>query len=81
MRSRRTLAAVITLGAIVLVGVVVSVVILSRDDGMPANGDLIAFSCRERHNPWWAICVSKTDGTDRRRLTTGLLHIYSCMVA
>jgi Tol biopolymer transport system component len=72
MRSRRTLAVVITLGAIVLVGVVVSIVIFSHDDGMPPNGGLIAFSCREQHNPWWAICVSKTDGTDKRRSTTAL---------
>jgi Tol biopolymer transport system component len=70
MRSRRTLAVVITLGAIVLVGVVVSVVIFSRDDGVPANGDLIAYSCKERHNPWYAICISKSDGSERRRTTT-----------
>jgi TolB protein len=42
------------------------------DDVPPARGDLIAFSCREPNNRWYAICVVRSDGTARQRLTTKL---------
>jgi Tol biopolymer transport system component len=45
---------------------------LLRDDAQPANGELIAYSCKEPKNPWWAICTIRSDGTENRRLTSHL---------
>ena len=44
----------------------------ARDSGPPARGDLIAYSCKEPHNVWYAICVIHKDGTESRRLTSGI---------
>lgn len=33
------------------------------------EGDMIAFSCREKANPWYAICLARSDGRDRRVVT------------
>jgi Tol biopolymer transport system component len=45
---------------------------LTRDTQDPATGDLIAYSCKERQNDWYAICVIRIDGTESRRLTSGV---------
>jgi len=45
---------------------------LLRDEEIPANGDVIAYGCREPKNVWYAVCVIRQDGTDSRRLTTRL---------
>jgi len=34
-----------------------------------AEGDLIAFSCKEQGNPWYAVCLMRSDGSERRILT------------
>jgi Tol biopolymer transport system component len=47
--------------------------VLVRDESEPARGELIAYSCKEPKNPWWAICTIRTDGTETRRLTKHLL--------
>jgi TolB protein len=46
--------------------------LLARDEGSVAHGDVIAYSCKERGNVWYAICMMKSDGTERRRLTSRL---------
>jgi Tol biopolymer transport system component len=43
-----------------------------RDEKEPARGELIAYSCKEPNNVWYAICVVRTDGTESRRLTHGV---------
>jgi Tol biopolymer transport system component len=70
-RNRRIgIAAVAILGFIV--ATVTVVLVLSRDDAAPARGDVIAYSCREQKNAWYAICVMRTDGTEPRRVTSKL---------
>jgi Tol biopolymer transport system component len=41
-------------------------------DGSSATGDLIAYSCEEPGNRWYAICVVRSDGSGHRQLTHGL---------
>lgn len=60
-------AAVVAAGA-----VAVAAFVLARDEETPPSGDLIAYSCREPKNVWYAVCVIRQDGTDRKRLTTRL---------
>lgn len=60
-------AAVVAAGA-----VAVAASTLVRDEETPPRGDLIAYSCREPKNVWYAVCVIREDGTDRKRLTTRL---------
>jgi hypothetical protein len=68
MPSHRAVVAVA--GATVVLVVVVGIVIaLAREDTTPANGELLAFSCKEPNNIWCAICTVKSDGTERRRIT------------
>jgi Tol biopolymer transport system component len=68
MPPHRTLIAIV---AAALVGV--ALFALNREDTTPpATGDLIAYSCTEQHNPWWAICTVSRDGADERRLTSKL---------
>ncbi len=62
----------IGIGSAVIAVVVVAAgaIAFTRDSGQPARGDLIAYSCKEPHNVWYAICVIHKDGTGRRRLTS-----------
>jgi Tol biopolymer transport system component len=71
----------VTRRSLVLVGVAgiaaaalaLAVVLLVADRGpSPGEGDVIAFSCREPNNLWFAVCASKVDGSQRRRLTSRL---------
>jgi Tol biopolymer transport system component len=54
----------------VLVIVAGAFIALTRDGAIPAHGDLIAFSCKEPNNIWYAICTATSDGAERRRITT-----------
>jgi len=47
-------------------------VVLSHDAIPPGTGDVIAYSCKERKNVWYAVCVMKSDGGEKRRLTERL---------
>ena len=58
-------------GALVVAGAIVGFLIV-RDERAPARGDVIAYSCKEPGNDWYAICVMKSDGTEKRRLTSRL---------
>jgi Tol biopolymer transport system component len=69
MTSRRAIIAIIAGSFVVLTGVAVSVFVFTRDDAVAADGNRIAFSCKEQHNTWYAICISNTDGTNRQRIT------------
>src|SRR6476659_8840531 len=71
--SRRALIA-IGAGAILAAGVGgVGVYVVRSDDTLPAGtGDFIAYSCKERKNVWYAVCVMKSDGSEKRRLTERL---------
>jgi TolB protein len=60
-------AAVVAAGA-----VAVAAFVLVRDEETAPRGDLIAYSCREPKNVWYAVCVIRPDGTARKRLTIGL---------
>lgn len=66
----------VTVGIVVAVALAVVVAIaglvLTRDDVRPVRGDVIAYSCREPGNAWYAICVMKTDGSEKRRVTSRL---------
>ena len=70
MPSNRTIAS----AAVAVVGVMVAavVIVLSRDDEPVIRGDLIAYSCREQKNAWYAICTMRSDGTERERMTSKL---------
>jgi TolB protein len=62
--------------ALVALGCVVAAIVggflLSRDDTAPVHGDLIAYGCNEKGNPWYAICLIRSDGTDQERITRRL---------
>ena len=60
-------AAVVAVGAMA-----VAAFVLVRDEEATPSGDLIAYGCREPKNVWYAVCVIRQDGTDRKRLTTRL---------
>jgi Tol biopolymer transport system component len=48
-------------------------IVLRAGGSLPAGtGEFIAYSCKERKNNWYAVCVMKSDGTDKRRLTDRL---------
>jgi Tol biopolymer transport system component len=64
--------AALVVAAVVAVMVGAAFFLLSGDDPEPVDGDLIAYSCKEPKNPWYAVCVMRSDGTESRRLTTRL---------
>ena len=66
---RRTIIAISAASGAALIVVCTAVYLLTRDDAVPAEGDQIAFSCKEQNNTWYAICVSNVDGSERRRIT------------
>jgi TolB protein len=62
----------IPIAAIAAVAMAALVILLTRGGGEPVEGDLIAYSCKEPKNAWYAICAMKSDGSEARRLTSGL---------
>jgi Tol biopolymer transport system component len=62
----------IATAAIGAAAVAALVVLSTRDGEDPVRGDLIAYSCKERGNIWYAICVMRSDGTEKKRLTSRL---------
>jgi TolB protein len=68
---RIVISVAVSLGALVVAGAIVGVLAV-RDEGARARGDLIAYSCKEPGNRWYAICVMKADGSEKRRLTSRL---------
>ena len=68
--SRRVVTAIAVAAALVVVLVAGGGFLLTRDSSSPAQGDLIAYSCKEQHNVWLAICAIRQDGTESRRLTS-----------
>ncbi len=52
--------------------IAIAALALVRDEKAPPSSDLIAYSCREPKNVWYAVCVIRPDGTARKRLTTRL---------
>jgi Tol biopolymer transport system component len=71
MPSNRTLVlAVCAIGTVAAVAV--AAILLLRDDTPGATGDLIAYSCKEPKNPWYAVCLVRSDGTEVRRVTRQL---------
>lgn len=71
MPSKRTF--VLALAALGLVVVVTAATfLLSRDEPAEVRGELIAYGCKEQKNPWYGICVMRSDGTERQRLTSKL---------
>jgi Tol biopolymer transport system component len=71
--SRRALIA-IGAGAVLAAGVIgVGIYVVLSEDTLPAGtGDFIAYSCKEHKNVWYAVCVMKSDGSDKQRLTERL---------
>jgi Tol biopolymer transport system component len=66
---RRTIIAIIAGSVVALIVVGGAVFVFARDDALPAEGDQIAYNCKEPNNGWYAICVSNIDGSDRRRIS------------
>ena len=64
MPSRRTLMAIVAASVVVLIGLGVAGYVLSRDSATSATGDLIAYGCKERKNPWCSnpLNSSETNG-------------------
>lgn len=70
--TRRRLVLALSIG-LAVAAFVVAVALRLADDGAPAGeGHLVAYGCKERKNPWYAICVVDTDGSEPRRLTREL---------
>ena len=61
-------AALVVTGALAAVGV--AALLVGRDELPVGEGELIAYSCKEPGNVWYAICVIRSDGTESRRLTS-----------
>ena len=71
--SRRALIAISAGAALAVIAISVGVyVVLSDERVPPGTGDFIAYSCKERKNVWYAVCVMKVDGSEKRRLTDRL---------
>lgn len=71
--SRRALIAISAGAALAAVSISVGVYVVLSDDSLPAGtGDSIAYSCKERKNVWYAVCVMKSDGSEKRRVTERL---------
>ena len=71
--SRRALIASAAAAAIAAAAIGAGVYSLTRERSLAARtGDVIAYSCKERKNVWYAVCVMNTDGSGKKRLTTGL---------
>ena len=71
--SRRALTAISAGAALATTAIGVGAyILLSGDSPRPGTGDVIAYSCKERNNVWYAVCVMKVDGSDKRRLTEQL---------
>ena len=71
MPSKRTFAlGLIAFGLGAAVAATVSLLI--RDERAEVRGELIAYGCKEQKNPWYGICVMRSDGTQRQRLTSKL---------
>jgi Tol biopolymer transport system component len=71
--SRRALIAISAAAAVAAIAISVGVyVVLSHERVPPGTGDFIAYSCKERKNVWYAVCVMKVDGSEKRRLTDRL---------
>ena len=68
----RTIIAVTAGSVVALIAIGVAVLVLTRDDAIPADGSWVAYSCKEPHNVWYAICVIHENGTEARRLTSGV---------
>jgi Tol biopolymer transport system component len=68
MPSNRTLV-LAAAGLGVVAAAVVAAVVLVHDDPPTATGDLIAYSCKEPKNPWYAVCTVRSDGTGAERMT------------
>ena len=68
--SRRALIAVSAGTALAAIAISVGVYVVRSDDPLPqGTGAFIAYSCKERKNNWYAVCVMKIDGSEKRRLT------------
>ena len=74
MTKRRQwyIVGIAALGALAATAVALPIVLVLGDESEPARGDLIAYSCKEPKNVWYAICVIRRDGTESRRLTHGI---------
>jgi Tol biopolymer transport system component len=71
--SRRALIAIAAAAAIAAVALGAGIYFASSEKGVAAGkGDVIAYSCKERKNVWYAVCVMNTDGSDKQRLTKNL---------
>lgn len=70
--SRHSVVMVVAAVLLALVLVGASALLRSRDSDAASAGDLIAYSCKEQNNAWYAICVVRTDGTGAKRLTQGI---------
>jgi len=69
----RRIAIAIVVGFVALVGAAATVgFVLTREDGPAARGDVIAYSCKEPKNHWYAICLMRSDGIERKRVTSRL---------
>ena len=59
--------------ALAAIAISVGAYVVLADDPPPlGTGDFIAYSCKERNNVWYAVCVMKVDGSKKRRLTDRL---------
>lgn len=71
MPSMRAVAVTLVV-AVAIVAAAIGTLALGRSETEPVRGDLLAYSCKEQKNPWYAICVMGTDGSNARRLTAKL---------
>ena len=71
--SRRALIAISAGTALAAIAISLGAYVVLADGPLSrGTGDFIAYSCKERKNVWYAVCVMKVDGSEKRRLTDRL---------
>jgi len=71
--SRRALIAISAGTALAAIAISLGAYVVLADGSLSrGTGDFIAYSCKERKNVWYAVCVMKVDGSEKRRLTDRL---------
>jgi hypothetical protein len=72
MPSNRTAVSIVAALALSAVLLGLGYLAATRDEAAPVMGDRVAYSCKEPKNPWYAVCIVRSDGTGVEQITRHL---------
>jgi len=72
MPSTRTAVSIVAALGITAVLLGLGYLAATRDEAAPVTGDRVAYSCKEPKNPWYAVCIVRSDGTGVEQITRHL---------